>query len=158
MDEFYNGSPLDEIQWSMPQAVEFYGGIRAENIHLYFMASPFCDPTSNNKVLEVQFGRNPATHSIMTSRAQFEARLRDMNGIEYMIVDGPAETTPEMNPVWVIRKQRRSKSRGSADHVDILGTYYAIGENIYQAPSLFDVLSCRLVSRARLNTMMVACR
>jgi hypothetical protein len=71
-----------------------------------------------------------------------------MNGIEYRIVEGPGpleEPGPNMNPVWVFRKQNRQKKQGGQDELTILGTYYAIAENIYQAPSLEDIIRCRMV-------------
>jgi mediator of RNA polymerase II transcription subunit 6 len=141
------GTPLDEIQWREPEAVKFYGGISAENVHLYFMQSPFCDPTSNNKVLELQAKFNQELYPVLASRVEFEKRLKSMTGVEYIVVAGPSKTQLGMNPVWVIRKQRRTKLRGAPDDVDILGTYFAIGENVYQAPSVLDILTCRLVSR-----------
>jgi mediator of RNA polymerase II transcription subunit 6 len=144
MDDFH-GTPLDEIQWRLPEAIEFFGGITPENIHLYFMASPFCDPMSNNKMLENQAKFNPDINPILANRADFERRLREMNGLEYMIVDGPQHMAMDINPVWTIRKHRRTKNRGALDQVDILATYYAVGEHIYQAPSFADVLCCRLV-------------
>jgi mediator of RNA polymerase II transcription subunit 6 len=142
-----SGTPLDEIQWREPEAVKFYGGIGAENVHLYFMQSPFCDPTSNNKVLELQARFNADLYPMLASRDEFEKRLKAMSGVEYLVVAGPSKTQPGMNPVWVIRKQRRTKVRGSSDEVDVLGTYFAIGENVYQAPSVLDIITCRLVSR-----------
>jgi hypothetical protein len=63
-------------------------------------------------------------------------------------VEGPGpleEPGPSMNPVWVFRKQNRQKKQGGQDELTILGTYYAIAENIYQAPSLEDIIRCRMV-------------
>jgi mediator of RNA polymerase II transcription subunit 6 len=142
--------PLDEIQWSDADAVAFYKGITADNIHLYFLSSPFCDPTSNNKLLEAQSRFSEAMHPILMSRELFEQRLKTMPGIEYLVVDGPRPGEQTVNPVWVIRKQRRTKIRGSSvDREETLGTYWAVGPNVYQAPKFGDVLNCRLV---RLST------
>jgi len=154
----FNGAPMDEIQWRLEAAVAHFGGIRAENIHLYFLASPFCDSASNNKALENQLRFQPDSFQTLQDRTAFEDALRRMNsGVEYIITDGPRKTTPDMNPVWVIRKQRRTKGMRSTDpreapppdRIDVLGTYYAVGENIYQAPSIIDILSNRLVSLVR---------
>jgi mediator of RNA polymerase II transcription subunit 6 len=151
----FNGAPMDEIQWRLEEAVAHFGGIRAENIHLYFLASPFCESSSNNKALENQLRFQPDSYHILQDRTAFESKLRQLNsGVEYIVTDGPKQTTPNMNPVWTIRKQRRtkapkpldSKEPSRLDRIDILGTYYAIGENIYQAPSVLDILSNRLVS------------
>jgi mediator of RNA polymerase II transcription subunit 6 len=152
----YNGTPLDELQWREPEAVAYHNGITAENIHLYFMYSPFCDPTSNNKVLELQLKFNEGQYPILLSRTEFETRLRGMQGLEYMIVEGPTKTEPGMNPVWVIRKQRRTKERGREDSLAVLGSYFAVGENIYQAPSVEDILTCRLVNMNQLSSALVS--
>ena len=115
-------------------------------VHLYFLASPFCAPESNNKVLELQSQFDEQSRRIIADRHAFENRLCSMTGIEYMIIDGPDPLKPEShgNPVWVIRKHRREKEHGQPDRVTVLGTYYAVGDtpicNIYQAPSLYDLL------------------
>jgi mediator of RNA polymerase II transcription subunit 6 len=120
-------------------------------VHLYFLTSPFCDATSNNKIINVQSQRNPALYDDLRDRTRFEERLEKINGIEYRIVEGPLRTTPDMNPVWVIRKQNRQKrfNEDGTDKLTILGTYFAIAEHIYQAPSLYDILLCKMV---RLNS------
>lgn len=111
-------------------------------VHLYFLCSPFCAPDSNNKIIELHAQTDEQSSRIIADRYSFEDRLRSMTGIEYMIVDGPDPRKPEThgNPVWVVRKQRREKEHGQPDRVTILATYYAIGERIYQAPSLYDIL------------------
>lgn len=115
-------------------------------VHLYFLASPFCAPDSNNKVLELHAQSDEQSRLIIGDRHAFEDRLRTMTGIEYMVMDGPDPLKLEThgNPVWVIRKHRREKEHGYPDKVTILGTYYAIGDtpycNIYQAPSVYDIL------------------
>jgi len=122
------------------------GSLSLHLVHLYFLGSPFCAPESNNKVLELQSQFDEQSRRIIADRHAFEDRLRSMTGIEYMIIDGPDPLKPEShgNPVWVIRKHRREKEQGQPDRVTILGTYYAIGDvpicNIYQAPSLYDIL------------------
>lgn len=144
---------MDEIQWRLEEAVVHFGGIRAENIHLYFLASPFCESSSNNKALENQLRFQADSFRILQDRTEFEAALQRMNGgVEYVVTDGPriTPTKGDWNPVWTIRKQRRTKhpstgQQGLPDRLDVLATYYAIGENIYQAPSVMDILSNRMV-------------
>jgi mediator of RNA polymerase II transcription subunit 6 len=113
---------------------------------MYFLASPFCDPMSNNKVLENQSAHSIEGIKTISDRHRFEAALRTMTGIEYMVVDGPDPRKPEThgNPVWVIRKHRREKQAGQEDKVTILGTYFCMGERIYQAPSLEAITSSGL--------------
>jgi MED6 mediator sub complex component len=141
-----SNQPLDEIQWRDPEAAKFYGGINPENLHLYFMHSPFCDPQSNNKNTEVQARYNPELNAVLSDRKRFEDSLRDTMGIKYLIEEGPKQSSPDTNPVWLIR--RRNKVREYGQEVSkIEGSYFAIGENIYQSPSLKDILMCRLVSK-----------
>lgn len=73
-----------------------------------------------------------------------------MNGLEYMIV---GEAQPSLDPalgpdtgVWVVRKQDRRKRAGKDDELTVLGTYYIVGENMYQAPSVYDIVGNHLVS------------
>jgi mediator of RNA polymerase II transcription subunit 6 len=140
-----NNQPLDEIQWRDPEAAKFYGGINSDNLHLYFMHSPFCDPQSNNKNTEVQARYNPELNAVLSDRKRFEESLRDTMGMKYLIEDGPAQNSTDMNPVWLIRKRNKVREYGQ-EVSKIEGSYFAIGENIYQAPSLKDILVCRLVS------------
>jgi hypothetical protein len=70
-------------------------------------------------------------------------------GLKYLIDDGPTQTLPNVNPVWTIRKYNRyplqiENRQTNVESVE--GTYFAIAENIYQAPSLKDILTCRLVT------------
>ncbi|KAF2432290.1 MED6-domain-containing protein [Tothia fuscella] len=143
---------LDYLQWSDPGAIAFYGGIRADNVHLYFNISPFCEPTSNNRILQTQLGMNPSMFRFLSNRSLFEDRLSKMTGVEYVIVEGPSTTTQDMNPVWVIRKQDRQKGKKIAgqpdapDQLIVLGTYFCVVDKIYQATSLQDIIQCRLMT------------
>jgi mediator of RNA polymerase II transcription subunit 6 len=102
---------------------------------------------SNNSVLNRQAMANPSLFSMIWNRKEFEARLAQIAGIEYRVVDGPERSTPEqVNPVWVIRKQNREKRANQPDRVTVEATYFVMGEFIFQAPSLEDVLRVRLVS------------
>lgn len=78
------------------------------------------------------------------NREAFEARLKSLNGVEYVIVGEPVDDSG----VWVIRKQNRKKRAGRDDEVTLLATYYIVGENMYQAPSVGDILGNHLVSDA----------
>lgn len=48
--------------------------------------------------------------------------------------------------VWVIRKQTRRKRPGQEDEITVHSTYFVMGENIYMAPAVGDVIGSRLVS------------
>lgn len=113
---------------------------------MYFMNSPFFDHTSNNGTVNNQANYNPNLWNILQDRQRFEAHLRGMTGVEYMVADGPTDEQQLEKPTWVIRKQERKKRAGQADEITLLATYYVVGENISQAPSVEKVLSGRLMS------------
>lgn len=70
-----------------------------------------------------------------------------MSGLEYIVAQEPAEMAPGTGTgVWVIRKQTRRKRAGQEDEVTVHSTYFVIGENIYMAPAVGDVIGGRLVS------------
>jgi mediator of RNA polymerase II transcription subunit 6 len=85
-----------------------------------------------------------------TNRQAFETRLKQMNGVEYLIVGEPQPNTdPSLGPdtgIWVIRKQDRRKRPPQADEITVLATYYMVGENMYQAPSVYDIVGNHLLS------------
>ena len=115
-------------------------------VHLYFLSSPFCDPTSNNKQVEFQNNRHPEGWRILADRDSFEDRVKKISsgGIDYF-VEGSKVSAPDANPVWVIRKQQRDIVGGTSQ-TKLTGTYFAFGERVYQAPSIADLVSSRLVS------------
>ncbi|RWA08766.1 hypothetical protein EKO27_g6349 [Xylaria grammica] len=144
-----NEPPLDEIQWRHPQSAQQMQGIHSNSVLFYFAQSPFFDPTSNNAVLANQAMFNPAMFHLIQTREAFEGRLREMSGLEFIVAQEPAETAPGTGTgVWVIRKQTRRK-RDPEDEIIVHATYYIVGENIYMAPTLAQVLSFRMVSCAR---------
>ncbi|TLD23768.1 hypothetical protein PspLS_06669 [Pyricularia sp. CBS 133598] len=144
----------DEIQWNSMEHVMQFRGIHDNTILYYFAASPFFDPTSNNAVVFSQAVRNQSQLHIIATRQAFEARLREMSGLEYIVAQEPAETGPGMGTgVWVIRKQTRRKVKGSngfpaPDEIEVHSDYFVVGENIYMAPSLANILSSRIASIA----------
>jgi mediator of RNA polymerase II transcription subunit 6 len=83
---------------------------------------------------------------IVATREMFEGRLKSMSGLEYMVAQEPAETAPGTGTgVWVIRKQTRRKRPGQEDEITVHATYFVMGENIYMAPTVGDVIGSRLV-------------
>lgn len=113
----------------------------------YFAQSPFFDAMSNNNVIYTQAMNNQSLFYTITTRTMFEERLQAMQGLEFMVVQDPSEgdKKPEHSGVWVISKQNRRKRLGAQDEIKRISTYYIVGENIYMAPSLGSVMSCRLV-------------
>jgi len=139
--------PLDEIQWRSPQIVASMGGLHDNTVLHYFAESPFFEPTSNNAVLTSQAWNNPQMAQFIATREAMEDRLRTMSGLEFMVAEAPADPNPGMGTgVWVIRKQTRRKQPGRDDDITIHATYFVVGEHIYQAPTLGDVLTSKLVS------------
>lgn len=148
----YTGPPLDEIQWRAPP-VDFEAGIHNNTVLFYFARSPFFDRTSNNEILFQQGLNNPNMTPYLATRELFEGRLKTMSGLEFIVAQEPAETGPGAGTgVWVINKQTRRKRQGEPDEIIVHGTYFVVGENIYMAPSLADIISSRIVRLLHLPT------
>lgn len=139
---------LDEIVWCDPKFIHDHGPLHNNTVLMYFADSPWCDPTSNNRVIMAQSFFNANLANIVATRETFEERLRSMSGLEYIVSEAPEETGPGMGTgVWVIKKQTRKKRNGQEDELTVHALYYIIGQNIYPAPSLMDVMSSKMVSR-----------
>ena len=79
-----------------------------------------------------------------------------MQGVEFIVAHDPIEElaadmakgAPPRDPsnVWVIRKQLRTKRGGLPDQVQVLSTYFIVGDFIYMAPSVLSVVGRRMVS------------
>ncbi|KAH0566267.1 hypothetical protein GP486_000342 [Trichoglossum hirsutum] len=119
----------------------------------YFSHSPFYDQTSNNATLTTQATYNASMVHILQTREAFEARLRTMQGLEFMVAFEPPPRTVGSQDgsenVWVIRKQNRRKRQGAAagaaeDEVTVLGSYFVVNENIYMAPSVGNVIGSKM--------------
>jgi mediator of RNA polymerase II transcription subunit 6 len=116
---------------------------------MYFLNSPFLEKTSNNGLLKNQ--ANAHNPDLVWDRKALESKLDKMAGVEYRVVDGPETSFGPggmANPVWVIRKQVRTKKGEVFKVASVEATYFVMGEFIYMAPSLEDVLRVRLVSPA----------
>ena len=157
--------PLDEIQWTAPAIAQSMGGVQTNtgttlfsNSHLqrlptdsivlpYFSESPFFDAISNNATLTTQAFNNPNMYYIIQTRTDFEARLRTMQGLEFMVIYDPSDngTKVENSGVWVIRKQNRRKRQGMQDEITPISSYYVVGENVYMAPSVGNIIGSRIV-------------
>jgi mediator of RNA polymerase II transcription subunit 6 len=138
--------PLDEIVWRSPEQAAQMQGIHTNSILFYFAASPFFDPTSNNAILYSQAMYNQNMYPVIQTREAFQARLKTMSGLEFIVAQEPAETAPNTGTgVWVIRKQTRRKRLPEEDEITVHSTYFVIGENIYMAPTVGDVVGSRMV-------------
>lgn len=126
---------LDEVQWRSPEWIQF-NGLRTDNVLEYFALSPFYDRSSNNQVLKMQTNFNEQFQSRPADPA---SELKKMKGVEYQII---LSREPDL---WVIRKQFRR----SPTEVDTLAVYFVSGENIYQSPSVYNVLVSRLLATSK---------
>ncbi|ESZ97800.1 hypothetical protein SBOR_1809 [Sclerotinia borealis F-4128] len=139
--------PLDEIQWRDPQWLAANGGIHENTILHYFAQSPFFDRTSNNSIVTTQATFNNNLWYLLGTRGAFEGRLKTMSGLEFIIAQEPAAMGPGTGTgVWVIRKQTRRKRAPEDDEIIIHSSYFVVGENIYMAPTVADVLGSRMLS------------
>lgn len=159
-----DSTPLDERVyqdnmhnvWYMGQLSnsEFQFPFMGENmLHHYFAKSPFFDWTTKNGLEIQQCQKDPYGWQFSHNRKNFEAQIASRSGQEYMIVEGEGmefdkEGKPTKGGVWVIRKQERTKGAPpkGKDNIETLATYYVVGENVYQAPSVGDILGTRLLS------------
>lgn len=126
---------LDEVQWSSPEWVQIYG-LRNDNVMDYFALSPFYDRSTNNEVLKMQSNFN---EQLQSRRADLNQELRRMKGMEYEV------STANEPDSWVIRKQERL----GPELVQIVSVYYICGQNIYQSPSIYNVLVSRLLATSK---------
>ncbi|RCI17397.1 hypothetical protein L249_2090 [Ophiocordyceps polyrhachis-furcata BCC 54312] len=142
-----NDPPLSEIQWRSPPILAHMGGLHSNTILFYFAESPFFERTSNNAVIMSQAMNNVSMYHFIQTREAFEGRLKTMSGLEFVVGEEPAETGPGMGTgVWVIRKQTRRKRYPEDDEITIHASFFVVGENIYMAPCLSDILASRIMT------------
>lgn len=113
----------------------------------YFSHSPFFDVTSNNAFITNQATYNPNMFHLIQTREAFEGHLRTMQGLEYMVTQDPSNngSKADHSGVWIIQKRQRRKRPGSDDELVGISSYFLVGENIYMAPSVANVLGTRMV-------------
>ena len=139
-------APLDETLWQADLEALGLGSLHSNTILLYFHASPFFDQTSNNAILWGQAMSNANMQYLINTREAFEGRLKTMNGLEFIVAQEPSEMAPGTGTgVWVINKQLRRKGMGVEDDITVLASYYVVGEHVFMAPSVADLLNSRIV-------------
>ncbi|KAF4986982.1 hypothetical protein FDECE_15668 [Fusarium decemcellulare] len=154
-----NDPPLDEIQWRSPVAIANMGGLHSNTILFYFAESPFFERTSNNAVVYNQALNVSSMFPLIQTREAFEKHLESMPGLEFRVEEAPAETGPGAGTgVWVIRKQTRRKAPypDEPDELTVHASYFVVGENIYMAPTLNDILAARIMTMSSAVTRMVS--
>ncbi|GAA5878657.1 hypothetical protein JCM8547_005112 [Rhodosporidiobolus lusitaniae] len=137
---------LSHLQWRAPEFLLSVGpsGLSTPQLAAeYFALSPFFDKASSNAQLRMQ---------MMFSRGGMEgvdeeAELRRFTGTEFVV----AHSSP---PSLFIMHRR---TRTSPHDATVTGAYYILNGNVYQAPSLFEVLNERvLTSTHALSTSLSA--
>ncbi|KAK7208147.1 putative MED6 mediator subfamily complex component [Myxozyma melibiosi] len=134
--------PLDELQWRAPEWIAQWG-LRTDNVLEYFAQSPFYDRSSNNQVLKMQ----SQFSSPMMQPQDVHKLLESMRGIEFAIAIPNPGTA-----LWVIRKQNRISQTEAIP----LATYFVIEENIYMAPTVYSVVSSRIMACSKELTEALA--
>ncbi|KAJ2006626.1 Mediator of RNA polymerase II transcription subunit 6 [Coemansia thaxteri] len=119
---------LTAIEWRSDQWLFQFGELRPDNVLEYFSQSPFWDPSSNNAVLKMQTQFNDLQHSFYD--------LKSMVGIEFAV------THQEPPTLFIITKFRRS----SPTKVVPVSVYYINDGNAYEAPTLYSIVSSRMLS------------
>ncbi|KAJ5783780.1 uncharacterized protein N7518_009457 [Penicillium psychrosexuale] len=155
---------MEEILWRSPPHVQMMGGfLHSNNILFYFAESPFFDATSNNASLAIQANYNDAFRHFVETREAFEARLKTMQGLEFIVSYDPLQAAAqtdtrfahEPSNIWVIRKQNRRKRSGMDDEVTVIATYFIVGDCIYMAPSVASVVGNRILSAVTSLTQLM---
>ncbi|ORX68045.1 MED6-domain-containing protein, partial [Linderina pennispora] len=119
---------LTGIEWRFTEWIGPNGGLRPDNVLEYFGLSPFWDPSSNNAILRMQTQFNELQNASLD--------LRQMTGIEFAV------TYHEAPALFIITKQRRS----NPTKVTPVSIYYVVNGNVYEAPSLYSIISTRMLS------------
>ncbi|OCK76757.1 hypothetical protein K432DRAFT_385196 [Lepidopterella palustris CBS 459.81] len=146
--------PLDETTWSDQNWLEYLGGIHTNSVHRYFYASSFFDPTSNNYVILQNATRFPEHHHLLNSRSAFEAAVRAMpsGGLQFMVTGEP-ETD---DGVWVVQKQNRIvEGADLGERIEVLGTYWVVGERVFMAPSVAAVVGSKILCATTALTLFL---
>ncbi|KAH8149843.1 uncharacterized protein LAJ45_05995 [Morchella importuna] len=139
-------TPLDETLWRDQAWYRTWGPLTPFTVMDYFRLSTFFDNTSNNGTLFQQMQFRPEIRQELATPDLFNARLRRMTGVEYMLATGSSDTG-----VWVIRKQLRrgvvrAEDGQEVEDVSVLATYYVVGENVFMAPAVGAVLMNRMLT------------
>lgn len=133
--------PLDEIAWRSPEHIAMLGGLRNDTVLDYFSFSPFFDRSANNQVLKMQTQYSEPQYQVgglQPDKPDIYEQLRQMQGIEFIVYIAN-------DPFWIIRKQERL----SPNETRLLSTYFVINENVFMAPSLYGILSSRLLGASK---------
>jgi hypothetical protein len=119
------------------------GPLTATNVLDYVALSQFWDRTCNNAALAMQMRYQQASLGAEGGGESVEGRLSRMVGLEYVVVE---HDDAAHNSLFVIHKRRRQ----SPTQTQLLVVLYVVQGNVYQAPSLADVVRFRVRAFAAL--------
>ncbi|GAA6057199.1 hypothetical protein JCM3770_004374 [Rhodotorula araucariae] len=138
---------LSHLQWRAPEYLLTTGGTlaTAEQALDYFSLSPFFDKRSNNATLRMQMMfANGGMHGV-----DEENELRRLTGLEFVV----SPLSRPQDDLFIIHKRQRT----SPDDTVVVAAYYILNGNVYQAPSVFEVVNERvLTSLHALSTSFAA--
>nr|POE46178.1 mediator of rna polymerase ii transcription subunit 6 [Quercus suber] len=156
--------PVDEKEGYRPEVIQWWNSgehmfpppyaqspaIDERLIHRYFSEMPFFDHASKNGLLLDQSMSNRDLFNITHDRVRFEEQLRRGKGVEFLVTGVPAPVAGGgSSGIYNVRKQDRKAAadgRGGEEEIEVLGSYYFVGERVYQAPSMADVIENRMLS------------
>jgi len=158
---------LGHLQWRSPEYLLTTGGSlqTAEQALDYFSYSPFFDKRSNNATLRMQMMfANGGMHGVDEER---ELRCVELASPPLSLGAAAAQSVHELTPACGPPRRRRltglefavsplsrpqddlfivvKRQRSSPDDATDLGAFYILNGNVYQAPSLFEVVNERMV-------------
>ncbi|BGP43952.1 Mediator of RNA polymerase II transcription subunit 6 [Rhodotorula kratochvilovae] len=138
---------LSHLQWRAPEYLLTTGGTlaTAEQAMDYFSYSPFFDKRSNNATLRMQMMfANGGMQGV-----DEEKELRRLTGLEFAV----SPLSRPQDDLFIIHKRQRT----SPDDAAVVGAFYILNGNVYQAPSVFEVINERvLTSLHALSTSFAA--
>lgn len=117
------------IVWRAPEWLAAFGQLTRANVMEYFVLCPFFDKSSSNAQLRMQ---------MIYSRGGMqgvdeESELTKFRGIEYVVAHA-------QEGLFVIHKRERT----SPVDTRMLSVYYILNDNVYQSPSLYNVINERI--------------
>ena len=140
-------SPVSDQYKTLDEAVRHHVdqlGVKMAAVPSYLQEhSPLTLSTAENYFYLSTFYKLPALNELVRRGAYDWATVEQhFSGIEYRTVKGDGQN------LFIVKKQYR-KSRTD---VTVVAVYYILNGEIYQSPSIFDIVSARLLNCSSLIT------